>query len=166
MPLDDERVREQLVELLTGGHAHAGVERAVAGLPAGLRAARAAPGLHSVFEELEHIRIAQEDILRYTLGAAWKSPEWPKGYWPAPTDAVDDARWQASLQGFRSDLQAVCELARDGRRDLTARIPHGEWRTYLRQILLVADHNAYHAGQIVQTRKALGAWSGEATEMT
>ena len=157
--MDAAVVRDQLVELLQGEHAHVGVERALAGLPPRLRAASPGKGLHSVWDLFEHIRLAQEDILRYTLDPGWKSPEWPKGYWPAAADAVDDARWEASLQRFRSDLEEVCALARDPKRELTARIPHGEGRSYLRQVLLVADHNAYHAGQIVEARKALGAWT-------
>ncbi len=153
--MNDSVLREQLVELLTGEHAHVSAERALAALEPRFRGARPAPGLHSVFEELEHMRIAQEDILRYTLDARWKSPAFPKGYWPPPDAPVDDARWQASVSRFKSDLDDVCALARDPAVDLLARVPHGEWRTYLRQILLVADHNAYHAGQIVMLRKAL-----------
>jgi uncharacterized damage-inducible protein DinB len=125
-----------------------------------LRNARAVEGLHSVWEELEHIRIAQEDILRYTLDATWKSPKWPDGYWPARTDTVTDKMWSASVAGFFADLEKVIALVEDSSVDLTAKIPHGEERTYLRQVLLVADHNAYHLGQLVQTRKALGDWAG------
>jgi hypothetical protein len=157
--MNDSVLREQLVLLLTGEHAHVSAERALAGLEPRLRGARPAPGLHSVFEELEHMRIAQQDILRYTLDAGWRSPKFPDGYWPPPDEPVGDARWEASVSGFRSDLDdEVCVLARNPAVDLTALVPHGEWRTYLRQILLVADHNAYHAGQIVQSRKALRAW--------
>lgn len=164
--MDDKVVREQLVALLEGEHAHVGVEHALVGLDPKLRAARPSPGVKSVWEELEHIRIAQEDILRYTLEAGWKSPKWPEGYWPPPTEKVNDAEWESAVSRFKADLAAVCGLAGDAKYDLTARIPHGKWRTYLRQILLVADHNAYHAGQIVQVRKALGAWRGEGIAMT
>lgn len=164
--MDEEVVREQLVALLKGAHAHVSVEHAVAGLDPELRAARPSQGVKSVWEELEHMRIAQEDILRYTLEAGWKSPKWPEGYWPPRAEKVDDAQWESSVSRFKADLAAVCRLAGDAKYDLTARIPHGEWRTYLRQILLVADHNAYHAGQIVQVRKALGAWRGEGIAMT
>jgi uncharacterized damage-inducible protein DinB len=157
--MDDRVLRQQLVELLVQGHAHVTLEQALAKLPATLRGKRPAPGTHSVYEELEHIRLAQEDILRYTLDAAWKSPEWPGGYWPKREDPTPD-EWERCVAGVRADLDSVCALARDPNRDLTARLPHGEGRTYLRQVLLVADHNAYHLGQIVQTRKWLGAWSG------
>jgi uncharacterized damage-inducible protein DinB len=157
--MDEQVVREQLVNQLDGKQAHASAEQALAGLEPRLRAARPAAGQHSVWDVLEHMRVAQQDILRYTLDASWESPKFPDGYWPGATDRVDDATWEASLAGFRADLAEVCALARDAKLDLTARLPHGKWRTYLRQILLVADHNAYHLGQIVQLRKTLGAWS-------
>jgi hypothetical protein len=111
-----------------------------------------------VWDLLEHLRLAQVDILRYTLDAGWRSPAWPEGYWPAPAEEVEDAAWDASLARLRAELDEVCRLVEDPARDLTAAIPHGEGRTYLRQALLVADHNAYHVGQVVQIRKALGAW--------
>lgn len=163
--MDEKVVREQLVALLEGEHAHVSVEHAVASLDPNLRAVRPSQGVKSVWEEFEHMRIAQEDILRYTLEPGWKSPKWPEGYWPPPAENVDDAQWESAVLRFKADLDALCGLAGDAKRDLTARIPHGEWRTYLRQILLVADHNAYHAGQIVQVRKALGAWRGEGITM-
>ena len=100
------------------------------------------------------MRLAQEDIFRYTLDPRWKSPTFPEGYWPehpSPTDA----EWKASVKAFRKDLDEVVAFVRDPKTDLTARLPHGEGRTYLRQVLLVADHNAYHLGQIVQARKQL-----------
>jgi len=153
----DRVLREQLVELLTGGHAHVGLKQALRAFPASLRGKRPAPEIHSVYEELEHMRLAQEDILRYTLDPSWESPPWPEGYWPkrpAPTDG----QWMDCIRGFEADLESVCDLARRASLDLQSKIPHGEGRTYLRQLLLVADHNAYHLGQIVQTRKLLGAW--------
>jgi uncharacterized damage-inducible protein DinB len=164
--MDEKAVREQLVLLLNGEHAHVSVGRAIQDLDPKLRAARPCAGLKSVWEELEHIRIAQEDILRYTLEPGFTSPKWPEAYWPAPAESIGDAQWESAVARFKADLNAVCGLARDTKHDLTATIPHGEWRTYLRQILLVADHNAYHAGQIVQVRKALGAWRGEGIELT
>jgi uncharacterized damage-inducible protein DinB len=146
-----------LAELLLEGHAHVTVEKAVRGLDPALRGRRPSPRLHSVWEELEHMRLAQEDILRYTLDASWQSPPWPEGYWPKP-GPPDDKTWARSLRRFKADRKALAALAQDPARNLTAKIPHGEGRTYLRQILLVADHNAYHLGQIVAARKLLGAW--------
>ncbi len=104
------------------------------------------------------MRIAQEDILRYTLAPGWRSPKWPEGYWPR-TKRPTPAEWKASVAGFGRDLDEVIALARDPKRDLTARIPHGEGRSYLRQVLLVADHNAYHLAQIVTARRLLGDWT-------
>ena len=157
--MDDQVMREALIELLTKGSAHVTVGKALEGLKAELRAKRPAEGIHSVWEELEHMRLAQEDILRYTLDQGWVSPDWPQGYWPSDA-APDDAAWEASRRAFQADLEEVCALVRDPARDLTARLPQGQGRTYLRQVLLVADHNAYHVGQIVQARKLLGAWRG------
>ncbi|HWC77468.1 MAG TPA: DinB family protein [Blastocatellia bacterium] len=158
--MNDAILRENLVELLRGENAHAGAARVLEGVSADLRNVRPGPELHSVWEELEHLRIAQEDILRYTLDAGWQSPRWPDGYWPDRDGEIDDDAWNASVSGFFSDLEELIALANNGQVDLTAKIPHGEGRTYLRQLLLTADHNAYHIGQIVQTRKALGDWPG------
>lgn len=157
--MHDKVVRDALVELLTKGSAHVTVGKALEGLPAELRAKRPADRIHSVWEELEHMRIAQEDILRYTLDQGWESPDWPQGYWPSEAPP-DDGAWQASVAQFQKDLEEVCALVRDPERDLSARLPQGQGRTYLRQVLLVADHNAYHLGQIVQARKLLGSWGG------
>jgi uncharacterized damage-inducible protein DinB len=156
--MDDRVLRRQVVDLLSGGHAHTSLDRAAAGLDPALRGARPAPHLHSVYELLEHVRIAQEDILRYTLDPGWRSPAWPEGYWPASAEP-SDRQWASTLERLKVDLAEVVALVSDPARDLTALIPHGEGRTYLRQALLLADHNAYHVGQVVFVRKLLGAWS-------
>ncbi len=158
--MNEAALRKDLVELLQGGQAHLTVQEALKGLRPELRHLRPASGLHSVWEELEHMRIAQQDILRYTLDPSWSSPPWPDGYWPASSENLSAEAWQATVSGFLSDLEEVIKLAQDRELELTAEIPHGEGRTYLRQLLLVADHNAYHLGQIVQIRKALGDWNG------
>jgi hypothetical protein len=157
--MDDTVFRQALVTLLRGGQAHAALQQALEGLAPGNRGKRPSPQLHSVYEELEHMRIAQEDILRYSLEPGWTSPPWPAGYWPKPAVKVTDALWSQTLEGFWRDLEAVCQLALDTSRDLTAEIPHGEGRTYLRQVLLVADHNAYHTAHVVAVRKLLGDWT-------
>ena len=156
--MNDSALRESLVELLRSGHAHTTTEKAMADVAPELRNKRPADGLHSVWEEFEHMRRAQEDILRYTLDPKWQSPKFPEGYWPAKTESVTDEMWKASVEGFFADLEELIHLTENTEIDLTAKIPHGEGRTYLRQILLTADHNAYHLGQLVQTRKALGDW--------
>jgi len=156
--MDDKVLRKNLIELLRSGSAHVGPAAALNNISPKLRHLRPADGLHSVWEELEHIRLAQEDILRYTLDAGWQSPDWPAGYWPASVAEVTDEMWDESVRRFSADLEALVELASDEKIDLTAEIPHGEGHTYLRELLLAADHNAYHFGQIVQTRKLLGDW--------
>jgi hypothetical protein len=155
--MNDSVLRDQLVALLTGGQAHLTVDEAIANLDPKFRNARV-NGATSVWAELEHMRIAQQDILRYTLDPKWKSPDFPDGFWPT-VDFTDQA-WRATVDGFNADVKKVIDLVRNSSIDLTAEIPHGEGRTYLREVLLVADHNAYHLGQIVTIRKALGAWKG------
>ena len=156
--MEDSVLREQLVVLLRGGEAHIKAEPALADVNSQFRNVRPAAEVHSIWEDLEHMRIAQEDILRFMVDPSWKSPEWTAGYWPAKTEGVTDEMWKASVDGFFSDLEEMIGLVRDRTVDLSAKIPHGESQTYLREILLAADHNAYHLGQIVQTRKLLGDW--------
>jgi hypothetical protein len=158
MAMADTVLRKTLADLLTGANAHTTAKQALTGTTPRLRAAVPSDGMHSVWELLEHLRIAQEDILRYTLDAKWKSPPWPQGYWPRAGASPTAAEWRASVAAFERDLKETVALVQDPRRDLTAVIPHGEGRTYLRQVLLISDHNAYHVGQLVQTRKALGDW--------
>jgi uncharacterized damage-inducible protein DinB len=158
--MDETVLRQQLVALLRGGEAHVKAESAVANVGVKIRHAHPAHGVHSVWEELEHLRIAQQDILRFTIDSSWKSPKWPDGYWPSATEKVTDEMWQTSVAEFLSDLNELINLVQDSTLDLTAMIPHGKGQTYLREVLLVADHNAYHLGQIVQARKLLGDWKG------
>ena len=152
----DDVLRQQLVDLLSGRNAHLDLDAALAGLEPQDRH-KHPPELKSVWSLLEHMRVAQEDILRYTLDPDWVSPSWPDGYWSDATEVTDEM-WEETLQSFKNDLEEVKAFAASPDTDLTATIPHGEGRTYLRQILLVADHNAYHLGQIVDTRRALGDW--------
>ena len=156
--MDEQTLRKNLVELLRGGSAHITPEAALQNVNPKLRHARPADGVHSIWEELEHIRLAQEDILGYTRDANWQSPDWPAGYWPANVVEVTDKMWDESVRRFTADLAALIDLASDESLDLTASLPHGEGQTYLRELLLAADHNAYHFGQIVQTRRLLGDW--------
>lgn len=156
--MNDRALRTALVNLLTLDEAHVTVRRAVDAVRRENRHRRP-PGLdRSVWELAEHLRVAQEDILRYTLDASWRSPEFPQGYWPRAGAPCDDDTWQRTVDGLLADLDAVVRLVQDPSVDLTAAVPHGEGRTHLRQVLLVADHNAYHAGQIVSVRRALGDW--------
>lgn len=156
--MDDAVLRQNLLALLEGGQAYVAIKRVLTGLKPKHRHLRPAPELHSVWEEFEHMRLAQEDILRYAFDPKWKSPDWPSGYWPDPKKKLTAAQWLDCVKKFFADLEEIKRLVKNRRFDLTAKIPHGQGRTYLRQVLLGADHNAYHSGQIVQIRKLLGDW--------
>lgn len=154
----DALMREHLLGLLKGGHAHADFEAAVKNLPAELRGKRPRGAEHSPWDLLEHLRIAQCDILEFSRNSAHKSPDWPSGYWPEAHSPGDETAWDKSVRAFRRDLKAMCELVAAESTDLYAKIPHGDGQTVLREALLVADHNAYHIGQLVLVRRLLGAW--------
>ena len=161
MGLKENVLRENLVDLLRGEQAHANVKRALAGIKPNILNLRPGTDLHSVWELFEHMRIAQEDILRYSLDASWISPDWPSGYWPANKKVLTEKMWSSSITSFFADLEELIVLVQDPKFDLLANIPHGGRHTYLRETLLVADHNAYHVGQIIRTRKSLGNWTKE-----
>jgi len=154
----DIALRQHLVKLLQGGEAHATFEQAIADLPADLRGKKPKGAEHSPWQLLEHLRIAQWDILEFSVDADHKSPKWPEGYWPAKAAPPDEKAWQKSARAFRRDLKAMCDLVANEKTDLFARIPHGDGQTILREALLTADHNAYHIGQLVLVRRLLGAW--------
>lgn len=151
-------LREQLLTLMTGGNAHADFEEAVKNLPAELRGKTPKGAEHSPWQLLEHMRIAQWDILEFSRNAKHKSPKWPDEYWPAKPKPPDDKAWDKSVRAFRRDLKSMCLLVNDPATDLYAPIPHGSGQNVLREALLVADHNAYHIGQLVLVRRLLGAW--------
>jgi DinB superfamily len=158
---NDDRLREQLVNLLSGGSAHLGFEKATSNLPARLRGTRP-PGLpHTPWRLVEHMRIAQWDILRFCIDPHHTSPEFPDGYWPAGDAPPNPQAWGRSITAFQTDLQAVKDLVADPNTDLFAPLAHDEGYTILREALLVADHNAYHLGQLVTVRRALGSWRDE-----
>jgi hypothetical protein len=158
----DAAVRQQVLALLDGGQAHATFDQAVADFPAELRGAKAEVGdeltPYTAWQLLEHMRIAQWDILEFSRNPKHISPEWPEGYWPHSAKPPDPRSWAKSVQSFKSDLQAMKDLVSNPATDLYAPIPHGDGQTILREALLVADHNAYHLGQLVLLRKLLGAW--------
>ena len=153
----EDRLREHLLDLLGGGHAHLGFDKAVAGLPAELRGTRPAGLTHTPWRLVEHMRIAQWDILRFCLDAGHVSPEFPDGYWPEGDAPPDVGAWDRAIAQFRADLQAMKDLVADPATDLVAPLPHGQGQTVLREALLVADHNAYHLGQFMLVRRMLGA---------
>src|SRR2546423_5608588 len=154
----DQSLREHLLYLLRGGGAHLDFDAAIADLPADLRGARP-PGVpHTPWRLLEHLRMAQWDILEFTRNPRHVSPPWPGGYWPVGDAPPDDGAWDRSVAAFRTDLQAMQDLVADPATDLFTPLPHGKGQTALRDALLVADHNAYHLGQLVVVRPLLGAW--------
>jgi len=155
---NDAALREHLINLLTEGHAHASFEAATRNVPVALRGKRPKGAEHSPWEILEHLRIAQWDILEFSRDAKHKSPDWPSGYWPKKPAPPDHKAWDKSIRAFRKDLKAMCELVQNTSTDLFAKIPHGDGQTILREALLVADHNAYHLGELVLVRRLLGAW--------
>ncbi|HWT65687.1 MAG TPA: DinB family protein [Terracidiphilus sp.] len=155
---NDTALRQHLVQLLTGSHAHVDFDAAIKGLPVELQGERPAGAERSAWELLEHLRIAQWDILEFSRDAKHQSPEWPGGYWPPTAAPPDEYAWEKSVRAFRHDLKALCGLVTDPATDLYAKIPHGDGQTILREALLTADHNSYHLGQLLMTRKLLGAW--------
>jgi hypothetical protein len=154
----DRMLRDHVLYLLQGGGAHLSFDKSVAQLPAKLRGAKS-PGMpHTPWRLIEHMRLAQWDILEFSRNPRHVSPEFPEGYWPKGDAPPNAAAWNNSLKAFRKDLKALEQLVADPKTDLFARIPHGDGQTILREGLLVADHNAYHLGQLVVIRRLLGAW--------
>ena len=154
----DAALRDHLRKILDWEDAHVSYEAAVAGILAALRGV-VPPGLeHSSWQLVEHLRLTQWDILDFCRNPAYVEPSSMKAYWPASAEPPSEADWEASLEQFRRDRDGMKALALDAAVDLFARIPHGSGQTYLREILLVADHNAYHVGQLVLVRRALGIW--------
>jgi DinB superfamily len=151
-------VREQVIKLLAGGQAHATLEDVVKDFPAKLRGVKPKGAPHTAWELLEHMRIALWDILEFSRDAKHVSPSWPEGYWPKTQKPPSDAAWKKSVAAIRRDLAAMQKLVGNPKTDLNAKIPHGTGQTILREALLVADHNAYHIGQLLLVRRLLGAW--------
>jgi len=149
-----------VLELLRGGHAHVDLETALKGLPPKLRGKKPKGAEHTLWQLLEHIRIGQWDILEFSRNSKHVSPPWPKGYWPATEAPPSAAAWNNSLRRVREDLKAMEKLVASQKTDLLAKIPHGSGQTILREALLLADHNAYHIGQMVLLRRLLDAWKG------
>ncbi|MGD0737552.1 MAG: DinB family protein [Terracidiphilus sp.] len=156
---NDKALREHLVKLLTGGDAHADFEAAIKDFPAELRGKAPKGAEHSPWEVLEHLRIAQWDILDFSRNPEYKEREWPREYWPETPAPPDATAWNKSVKAFEKDLKEMCDLVADEKTDLFAKIPHGSGQTILREALVVADHNAYHLGEMVLLRRLLGAWN-------
>lgn len=157
--MSDQPLRDHVIYLLKGGGAHLNFEQAIADLPANLRGSNVAGASHTPWRLLEHLRICQWDILEFSRNPTHVSPDFPDGYWPEGDAPPDNQAWDNSVQAFRDEQQAMIDLVADPETDLYAPIPHGDGQTILREALLVADHNAYHLGQLVFLRRCLGAWN-------
>jgi uncharacterized damage-inducible protein DinB len=157
----ENRLRKHVLELLEGGGAHPTAGDALADFPKELRGKRPEGFLHSAWQLLEHMRIAQWDILKYCIDPNHKSPEFPSGYWPAAETPSDDAAWEKSIEQFFIDLGAMRDLISDLNHDLLTPIPHAPDATLIEEAFLVANHNSYHTGQLVALRRALGIWKGD-----
>ncbi len=159
MTNDHEQIlRKHLLELLGGGGAHVKFEDAIKDLAPKLRGAKPEKFPHTPWMLLEHLRIAQWDIVEFSRNKKHESPKWPEGYWPKTEAPPDPAAWDKSVKEFLRDRKAMEDLVADPKTDLYAKIPWGDGQTILREALLVADHNAYHLAQIVDVRRLLGDW--------
>jgi hypothetical protein len=151
-----QQLKAHLADLLEGEGAHISFDKAVRNFPRDLRGVKPKAAPHTAWQLLEHMRIAQWDILEFSRNAQHVSPKWPEGYWPASAAPANDAAWRESIANFRRDLADMKALLENATEDqLYTPIPHGEGQTLLREVLLVADHNSYHLGQLIYLRKML-----------
>jgi DinB superfamily len=155
---NDASLRKHLVAMLDGGHAYAPFAKIIADLPPKLRG-EVPKGLpHSAWMLLEHLRLAQRDILDFSRDPNYVAPKWPDDYWPKASSPPSAAAWDKSVRSFQEDLEAMKKLVSNPKTELVAKIPWGEGQTILREALLVADHNAHHLGQMIDVRRLLGIW--------
>jgi len=155
---DDKVIRDHVLKLLKGRQCHVDFETVLANLPQEFQGKKPEGAPHTPWQLLEHMRIAQGDILEFSRDPKHVSPKFPEGYWPDSEAPPDEGAWQKSMTSFAADLQAMADLVAAPSTDLYARIPHGSGQTILREALLVADHNAYHLGQLVLLRRLLNIW--------
>jgi hypothetical protein len=154
----DKLLREHVVELLNGRGAHASFDDVVKNMPENLRGVKPNGLPHTAWMLLEHLRLAQWDILEFSRNPKYKAPKWPDDYWPKTEAPPSAAAWTKSVQQFRKDLKAMQELVTNPKTDLYASVPWRDGQTILREALLVADHNSHHLGQFIDVRRLLGAW--------
>jgi uncharacterized damage-inducible protein DinB len=153
-----DSVRDLIARLLNWEDAHVPFDKAVADIPPDLRGKVPQNLPYSAWQLVEHLRLAQHDILDFCLNPNYGEMKWPDDYWPESAAPPSPAAWNDSLRRFKEDRTSLQQLAADERFDLEARIPHGSGQTYLRELVLVADHTAYHVGQLVLVRRLLGNW--------
>lgn len=154
----NQLLREELAALLEHGNAHMPFEEAVADYPMEQINTLFPNGSYSAWHLLEHLRLTQWDILDFIRNPDYQEREWPREYWPAPTQQATPAEWQRTIEAFRADQQALRDIILDERNDLWAPLPHGTGQTIAREILVVADHNAYHTGEFAIMRQVMGTW--------
>ena len=155
---NDKALREHLVKLIKGGDAHADFDRAIKNFPRELRSRTRRGVDHSAWQLLEHMRIAQLDILEFSRNPSHKSPYWPREFWPDSDAPPTFKAWDESVKAFLADREAMCVLVADEKTNLFAKLLNGDGQTLLREAMLVADHNSYHLGQLVMLRKMLDLW--------
>lgn len=156
--IDEKTVRDSLKRVLDWEDARVGFDTAVSDVAPRDRGRQAPGAPHTLWQLVEHIRIAQHDILDFSINARYREMKWPDDYWPRTDAPPTAAAWTRSIAQVQQDRKALQRLAANRRRTLTDRIPHGSGQTYLRAIVLAADHAAYHVGQIVLLRQMLGIW--------
>ena len=151
-------MREHVAKLLEWEDAHANFSSAVAGLPEALRGKQPSGLPYSPWQLLEHLRITQHDILDFCVNPKYEELSWPKDYWPPSAEPPSRDAWARSISAFERDRAALQQLSRNPAVNLESTIPHGQGQTYLRELLLAADHAAYHIGELIVVRRLLGAW--------
>jgi uncharacterized damage-inducible protein DinB len=156
--MNEQDFRDHVRRLLAWEEAHVGFEKAVDGIPEAARGRRPEGVPYSAWQLLEHMRLAQHDILDFCVNPKYEEMKWPDDYWPKDPAPPSAEAWDVSVRQFLADRAALQAMAADTSRDLTATIPHGSGQTYLRELLLVADHNAHHVGELVVVRRLLGVW--------
>ncbi|QJD97148.1 DinB family protein [Mucilaginibacter robiniae] len=156
MPDNHQTVVDETIKFLQGGSAHAHLDDALADLPAEQRGQKPYGLPYSIWQLVEHIRIALWDMLEFSKDASHQSPKWPDEYWPKENEPADEVAWTKSIQQIKSDSQSLIELVKT--RDIYTPIPHGDGQTILRETLQAADHTAYHVAEIIIIRRLLGSW--------
>lgn len=153
-----KKLINELTDLVRGGNAHVTLEEALAGIPAHLRAVIPDNLPYSIWQLVEHIRIAQKDIVDFSISRDYKTLIWPDEYWPEPTDQVSDAQWEGSVKEISDDQQRFFALLHDEEKDLFSPLPWGSGQNIVREAMLIADHNSYHTAEIIVARRLLGIW--------
>ena len=153
-----DSLRSHVASVLSWQDAHVSFDAAIASVPIEKRGVKPHGMPYSLWQLLEHLRITQRDILDFCRPEGYVELEWPADYWAKSEEPPSEGAWEESIRGFREDLEQMRALAADPAVDLFAVVPQGTTQTYLRELLLVADHNAYHVGEIVAARRSLGIW--------